>query len=79
MRKIFFTVMVLFVTSTKAQDTIYYHQRNHFYRVIRTQMNDSSMVGLFPQLTKKQKRSNNIFAVTAGVIFTGLAIWYFNK
>ena len=72
--------MILFATSTKAQDTSYYRQSNHFYMMVRTQINDSTMVLKFvPQLTKKQKRNNTIFTVVTGVIFTGLTAWFWWK
>ena len=72
--------MILFTVSTKAQDTTYYQQRNHFYRMVRTQMNDSTVVLSFvPQLTKKQKRNNTIFTVVTGIVFTGLTAWFWWK
>jgi hypothetical protein len=80
MSKLIFMVMILFTVSTKAQDTTYYQQRNHFYMTVRTQINDSTMVLKFvPQLTKKQKRNNTIFTVVTGIVFTGLTAWFWWK
>jgi hypothetical protein len=80
MSKLFFMAMILFATSTKAQDTSYYRQHNHFYMMVRTQMNDSTVVLRFvPQLTKKQKRNNVIFTVITGVVFGGLSYWFWSK
>lgn len=77
MKKLLTTAAIALSLSCAAQDTTYYQQRNHFYRMIRTQVNDSIVTLKFtPQLTKKQKRNNVIFVTVIGTIFTGLTAWY---
>lgn len=80
MKKLLTTTAIALSLSCAAQDTTYYQQRNHFYRMVRTQMDDSTvMVKFVPQLTKKQKRGNTIFTIVVGSIFAGLTTWFWVK
>ena len=80
MRKLFFIVLVLFVTGINAQDTTYIQKRNDLYRVVRTHVTDSTTHKQYFSYKMRQRQKNDrVFEWVVGSIFAGLTVWFFHK
>jgi len=80
MRKLFFIVLVLFITGLKAQDTTYTQKRNDLYRLVRTHVTDSSTYNQYFSYKKEQRRKKDrVFVGTVASVFLGLTVWFFHK
>ena len=80
MRKLFFIVLVLFVTGINAQDTTYLQKRSDLYRLVRTHVTDSSSYKQYFSYRMRQRQKNDrVFVGAVASVFVGLTVWFFHK
>ena len=80
MRKLFFIVLVLFVTGLRAQDTTYLQKRSDLYMLVRTHVTDSSSYKQYFSYKREQRRRNDrVFVGAVASVFLGLTVWFFHK
>jgi len=78
MKKLLFTLGLLFTLNAYSQDTTYFVKRHNLYRTITSQVIDSSAKHQVMKFElERHKRVNRFMAITTATIFTSLTIWYF--
>ena len=77
MKKLLFTIAILFAVNCKAQDTTFYQKRNDLYMSIRSKVTDSTIYKKQYSLKiKKRRRNDKIFTIVATSIFAGVSVWF---
>ena len=80
MRKLFFIVLVLFVTGLRAQDTTYLQKRSDLYMLVRTHVTDTPTYKQYFSYRKERKRRNDrVMVSVVATVFAGLTVWFFHK